>query len=239
MPTKPLHLTIALFSCLALTGCSGVDAGPAGSSAVDNPALSDDQLRKVVDNLFEGEPGLHILSGERLGAHVDAAGSPGKGVKISTEECYSAQSIDIGAEMEQNNIVVGTMTNPAKPTQSMTLTVMSAGDPAEAQAKFDQGVDTLGDCQQVDVEVMNTTTEMSMKEVDVEADAQSSLGIFTVFTFQDAEAPGTNVMLLDNGLQVQLQTHGFESDPRRHMDPEAAQYLAHMAQNALNDTRST
>lgn len=203
-----------------------------GSGAGNNAALSDAQLKKAVTTFFDGEPGVQILSGKTLRAQAGAAGAMVEGMKISPEKCNSAQGIDIKAELKKNNIAVGTYPNPENPMQTVTLTVMSAGDPAETQTKFDQGIEALDDCKKMDVEVMGIKTKMKMEEAKVSADAPSSLALRTVITVQDTKIPGSNVSLLDDGLQVQLQVQGEEADQ------DALQNIADEAQRVLDSLKT-
>lgn len=203
-----------------------------GSGAGNSAALSDAQLEKVVTTYFDGEPGVQILSGDTLRAQAGAAGAMVEGMKISPEKCNSAQGIDIEAELKKNNIAVGTYPNPENPMQTVTLTVMSAGDPAATQTKFDEGIDALDDCKKMDVEIMGIKTKMKMEEAKVKTDAPSALALQTVTTVQGTKIPGTNVSLLDDGLQVQLQVQGEEADQ------DALQNIADGAQRVLDSLKS-
>lgn len=214
-------------------GSSTAPASPEASSrAGNNAALSDAQLKKAVTAYFDGKTGVQIMSGETLRAQAGAAGAMVEGMKISPEKCNSAQGIDIEEELKKNNIAVGTYPNPDNPMQTFTLTVMSAGDPAQNQAKFDEGVDALDDCKNMDVEVMGIKTTMKMQEATVKTDAPSALALQTVTTVQDTKIPGTNVSLLDDGIQVQLQIQGEESDQ------ESLQHIADEAQRVLDTLKS-
>ncbi|PCC25664.1 hypothetical protein CIK75_08410 [Glutamicibacter sp. BW78] len=211
---------------------SGSSPAAKGSDAGNGAALSDTQLKKAVTDFFDEDPGAQILSGKTLRAQAGAAGAMVEGMKISPEKCNSARGIDIESELKKNNIAVGTYPNPEDPMQSISITIMSAGDPAETQATFDEGIDALDDCQQMDVELMGIKTKMKMEEAKVTTKAPSSVALRTVITVQGTEIPGSNVSLLDDGLQVQLQVQGKEADQK------AMQNIADEAQRVLDSLKS-
>lgn len=200
----------------------------ASKGAANGASLTDAQLKKVVTEFFKDTDGAQILAGEKLRSQVGAAGQMVQDTKVTPEKCFAANGVDLEAELEKNNLAVGAVANPEDPTQSITLTVMSAGDPAAAQATFDEGTKALDDCSTLEVETMGVKATVAAKEATVQVDASSALALETVTTAQGTKVPGASILLLEDGSQVQLQIQGKE------LDKAGLQDVADQAQHVLD-----
>lgn len=211
---------------------SGSAAAADASSGTGGAALTDAQLKKVVAGYFDKEDNAQVLAGDALRAQAGAAGALISDAEVSPKKCGVANGIDIKAELKKSNLAVAAVANPENPMQTVSVTAASAKDAARAESTFADSTKALDGCEKLSMKTMGMQVTVTTKVADVDVAAPASLAVITSTEVKGQKIPGASVIVFDNGLQVQMQAQGLETDD------EALQDMAEDAQELLEQMKA-